>query len=311
VSGTVLVTGGAGFIGSRVAKSLIADGHDVMVVDDLSTGERSNVPAGASFVELDLSKDDGVARLPDAPWAGILHLAGQSSGKRSFDDPLRDFDANARSTLLLAQWANEHDVPLLVHASSMGVYGMGAREPISEEMPAEPISYYGASKLAAEQALALAAKTGLRTCSLRMFNVYGAGQDLENLDQGMVSIYLAYVLRGETVVVRGSLDRVRDLVHVDDVVEAWKLALARPVTGALNVGSGTGTRVDELLKQIFRACGVEDDYPVVEHSGTPGDAHTTVADIDRARRLLGWTPQVALEDGLREFVAGATAGAAT
>jgi UDP-glucose 4-epimerase len=311
VSGTVLVTGGAGFIGSRVAKSLIADGHDVLVVDDLSTGKRSNIPAGAAFMELDLSRDDGVARLPDASWAGILHLAGQSSGKRSFDDPLRDFDANARSTVLLARWANEHDVPVLVHASSMGVYGLGAREPMSEEMLAEPISYYGASKLAAEQALTVAAKTGLRTCSLRMFNVYGAGQDLENLDQGMVSIYLAYVLRGKTVVVRGSLDRVRDLVHVDDVVAAWKLALARPVPGAVNVGSGTGTRVDELLKQIFRACGVQDDYPVVEHPGTPGDAHTTVADIARARRLLGWTPQVALEDGLREFVAGATAGAAT
>jgi UDP-glucose 4-epimerase len=311
VSGAVLVTGGAGFIGSRVAKSLIADGHDVLVVDDLSTGKRSNVPAGASFVELDLSRDDGVARLPDASWAGILHLAGQSSGKRSFDDPLRDFDANARSTVLLARWANEHDVPVFVHASSMGVYGLGAREPMSEEMLAEPISYYGASKLAAEQALTVAAKTGLRTCSLRMFNVYGAGQDLENLDQGMVSIYLAYVLRGDTVVVRGSLDRVRDLVHVDDVVAAWKLALARPVPGAVNVGSGTGTRVDELLKQIFRACGVQDDYPVVEHPGTPGDAHTTVADIARARRLLGWTPQVGLEDGLREFVAGAAAGAAT
>jgi UDP-glucose 4-epimerase len=311
VPGSVLVTGGAGFIGSRVAKSLLAEGHDVTVVDDLSTGKRSNVPAGASFVELDVSRDDGVAQLPDAPCAGILHLAGQSSGKRSFDDPLRDFDANARSTLLLARWANRHGVPRLVHASSMGVYGLSTRRPMSEEAPAEPISYYGASKLAAEQALAVAAKTGLRTCSLRMFNVYGAGQDLENLDQGMVSIYLAYVLRGEPVLVRGSLDRVRDLVHVDDVVEAWKLALARPIDGPLNVGSGTGTRVDELLEQIFRACGVEDDYPVIEHPGTPGDAHTTIADIGRARRLLGWTPRIALEDGLREFIAGATAGAAT
>src|SRR6266550_8403005 len=101
----VLVTGGAGFIGSRLAQSLLDDGYDVVVADDLSTGRRENVPAGASFVELDLSRAEDVARLPEQPYVGVLHLAGQSSGKTSFDDPLRDFDANARATLLLARWS--------------------------------------------------------------------------------------------------------------------------------------------------------------------------------------------------------------
>jgi UDP-glucose 4-epimerase len=215
------VTGGAGFIGSRLAESLLAEGYDVVVADNLSIGRRANVPAGASFVELDLSREEDVARLPERPYTGVLHLAGQSSGKRSFDDPLRDFDANARSTLLLARWSLERGVPVLVHASSMGVYGEGGPGPIAEDARTTPISYYGASKLAAERLLAVAATGGLRTCSLRMFNVYGAGQDLENLDQGMVSIYLAYILRGEPVLVLGPLDRVRDLVHVDDVVQAW------------------------------------------------------------------------------------------
>ena len=307
----ILVTGGAGFIGSRVAEALLAEGHDVVVADDLSTGKRSNVPERASFLELDLAREEDVAQLPDERWDGILHLAGQSSGKRSFDDPLHDFDANARSTLLLAQLARERGVPVLVHASSMSVYGRGGSEPLSEESPTEPVSYYGASKLAAERALAVAAGAGLRTCSLRMFNVYGAGQDLENLDQGMVSIYLAYILRGEPVLVRGALDRVRDLVHIDDVVEAWKLAFTRPAAGPVNVGSGAGTRVDTLLKQLFRACEVGDDYPVVQAEGTPGDMHATVADIRRARDLLGWEPRVSLEAGLRAFATGAPAWAAT
>jgi UDP-glucose 4-epimerase len=311
VSGSVLVTGGAGFIGSRLADSLLGDGYDIVVADDLSSGKRENVPTGALFLELDLSRREDLAKLPDRPYAGVLHLAGQSSAKRSFDDPVLDFDANAMSTLLLAQWSLEHGVPVLVHASSMGVYGEGGPEHISEDAPTIPISYYGASKLAAEQLLAVAAAAGLRTCSLRMFNVYGTGQDLDNLDQGMVSIYLAYIARGEPVLVKGPLDRVRDLVHVDDVVEAWKLALLRPVSGAFNIGSSTGTRVDELLRRLFQACGVESDYPVVEAPRTPGDADRTVADVSRARSELGWEPRVTLDAGLAEFAAGATARSTT
>jgi UDP-glucose 4-epimerase len=308
VSGSVLVTGGAGFIGSRIAHSLLGDGYDVVVADDLSSGKRENVPADAVFVEVDLAREEALAVLPDRAYDGVLHLAGQSSAKRSFDDPVRDFDANARSTLLLASWAAEHGVPALVHASSMGVYGDGGAEAVSEDGPTLPISYYGASKLAAERLLAVAA---LRTCSLRMFNVYGTGQDLENLDQGMVSIYLAYIVRGEPVLVKGPLDRVRDLVHVDDVVEAWKLALTTRLEGPLNIGTGTGTRVDELLQRLFRACGVGADYPIVEGPRTPGDPHRSVADISRARRELGWAPRVGLDGGLEEFAAGAVARSVT
>jgi UDP-glucose 4-epimerase len=113
------------------------------------------------------------------------------------------------------------------------------------------------------------------------------------------------------VLVRGPLDRVRDLVHVDDVVAAWKQALERPAEGPINIGTGTGTSVDELLKRLFEACGVADDYPVVEAESTPGDQHTTVADVSRARRELQWEPRVTLDAGLREFAAGAAARSAT
>jgi UDP-glucose 4-epimerase len=305
------VTGGAGFIGSRLGDSLLGEGYDVVVADNLSTGKRENVPAEALFVDLDLTREEELAKLPERPYAGVLHLAGQSSAKRSFDDPVLDFDANARSTLFLARWSAEHDVPVLVHASSMGVYGNGRPEPVSEDGPTVPISYYGVSKLAAERLLVVAASSSLRTCSLRMFNVYGTGQNLDDLDQGMVSIYLAYVVRGQPVLVKGPLDRVRDLVHVDDVVEAWKLALTTPVTGPFNIGTGIGTRVDDLLQRLFRACGTADDYPIVEGPRTPGDPYRSVADVSRARRELGWEPRVTLDVGLEEFAAGATARSTT
>ena len=252
----VLVTGGAGFIGSRIAASLIADGHRVVVADDLSTGYRENVPAEATFVPSDLSREEGIAVLPDRPYGAILHLAGQSSGEKSFDDPARDFDANARSTLLLADWALQREIPALLHASSMGVYGNAGVAPVAEDAPTRPLSWYGASKLAAERVLEAAAAQGLRTVSFRMFNVYGRGQDLENMKQGMVSIYLAYLLRGEPVLVKGALDRVRDFVHVDDVVEAWRLALEKPLSGPFNLGTGVGTTVGDLLAGLFEAIGV-------------------------------------------------------
>lgn len=298
----VLVTGGAGFIGSHLAHALLADGWAVDVADDLSTGNAANVPAAVELLELDLGRSADVARLPDRGYAAIAHLAGQSSGEKSFDDPVRDLDANARSTVLLARWALDHDVPVLVQASSMGVYGQPQALPVAEDVPPHPLSWYGASKLAAEHALAVAGRDGVRTASLRMFSIYGPGQDLGELRQGMVSIYLAMLLRSEPVVVKGPLERVRDLVHVDDCVAAWRLALEREVTGAINLGSGTGTSVRELLDVLISALGLPADHPIVEADRTPGDQTALVADTARARDVLGWTAKIGMREGLETMV---------
>jgi UDP-glucose 4-epimerase len=292
-----LVTGGAGFIGGHIARSLLDDGADVDVVDDLSTGSLDNVPRGADFVELDLAGE----LPPDRAYDAVLHLAGQSSGEKSFDDPLRDLDANARSTLALGLWAKERGVPVFLHASSMGVYGQVTDPPVSEDREPRPISYYGASKLAAEHALRTLDDDGFRTVSFRMFSVYGPGQDLAELRQGMVSIYLTYILRGEPVQVRGMLDRVRDLVYIDDVVAAWRAALEQPARGPLNLGAGEPVSVRQIIDELAGA----PDYPVDQQPGTPGDQHALWADIGRAREALGWEPRTSRADGLARLVAWA------
>jgi UDP-glucose 4-epimerase len=300
-----LVTGGAGFIGSHLARSLLADGAEVDVVDDLSTGAGANVPEGAELVDLDLAVVDAMDSLPDRRYDGVLHVAGQASGEKSFDDPLRDLDANARATLALGLWAKGRGVPVFLHASSMGVYGQVADPPAREDREPRPISYYGASKLMAEQALRVMDEDRFRTLSLRMFSVYGPGQNLADLRQGMVSIYLAFILSGEPVSVRGSLDRVRDLVHVDDVVAAWRAALERPARGAINVGAGEPVRVRQLIDELLDACGLEPDHPVTQEPDTPGDQTALWADITRAREELGWEPTVPRQAGLATLVAWA------
>jgi UDP-glucose 4-epimerase len=304
-----LVTGGAGFIGSHLARSLLADGWDVEIADDLSSGSELNLPDGAPVHRVDLGTREGVAALPGGRFDAIAHLAGQSSGEKSFDDPVRDLDANTRSTVLLARWALERGVPVLAHASSMGVYGQPAAWPVAEDAPLRPLSWYGASKRAAEAALEVAAGQGLRTVSLRMFSIYGPGQDLREMRQGMVSIFLAMLLRGEEVVVHGPLDRVRDLVYVDDCVRAWRLALEREdARGAFNVGTGTGTTVGDLVAELVDVCGLPAGHPVRSQGTTPGDQYALAADTARAREALGFEARTPLRAGLEAMLAWARDG---
>ncbi len=204
--------------------------------------------------------------------------------------------------MLLAEWALRRGIPAFVHASSMGVYGQPDTLPVSETIEPRPISWYGASKLAAERALVVAGEQGLRTVSLRMFSIYGPGQDLTEMRQGMASIFLAMLLRGEPVEVHGSLDRVRDFVFIDDCVSAWRLALEGDVRGAFNIGTGVGTSVGDLVTQLVAATGLPADHPVTSIGTTPGDQTTMIADPARAVLELGWEARTALPDGLAAMV---------
>lgn len=297
----VLVTGGAGFIGSALSRRLLADGHTVAVVDNLSTGKRANVPPEAEFVEYDLARADCLEHLPSGRFDAVCHLAAQSSGPASAEMPYYDLQANAASTLLLSRWCLERAVPRFLYASSMVVYGNDVLSPVAEDAPCDPVSYYGVSKLASEKLLKLAAREGLNVTSFRMFSVYGPGQNLENLKQGMASIFMAYLLRGAEVPVTGSLQRFRDFIYIDDVVNAWVAALKLSSTPSpvYNLGSGVPTQVDELLKLLIRIMGLPLDHPIVEMKGSPSDTFGMYADSKLAAADLGWHPATPLAHGLK------------
>ena len=191
---TYLVTGAAGFIGSEIARSLIASGHRVVALDNLSTGFRDNLPAGVEFYEGACQDESLYHAIPQIPYDAIYHIAGQSSAEISFDDPVYDLQTNAQSTLLLLQFARRTASPRFLYASSMSVYGEPPQSPVGEQQPTLPKSFYAVGKLASEHYMRIYCQYGIACSALRLFNVYGPGQNWSNLRQGMVSIFLAHSL---------------------------------------------------------------------------------------------------------------------
>ena len=298
----VLVTGVAGFIGSYVASRFLREGYSVVGVDDLSSGRKENLPAGIEFVHGDLAKANTIKDIPPGCRL-ILHLAGQSSGEISFDDPADDLEKNTVTTLNLIQYGIKNNIERMVYASSMSVYGSVADEPADENLVCKPLSCYGVGKYAAENYLRIYGGKVPFVC-LRMFNVYGPGQDMQNLRQGMVSIFLAQALATGKIEVKGSTDRFRDFIYIDDVVEAWYRAATRPaaVGRTLNLGTGVRTTVGTLLENIHKL------MPGTTHfvgGMTPGDQSGIFSDSSALRSVLGMTSFTPLSEGLENFVSWA------
>jgi UDP-glucose 4-epimerase len=298
VGKTVVVTGVAGFIGSRVAARMAAEGFTVIGVDDLSSGKQSNVPSSIDFIQGNLADTQTISKLPKSA-EFVLHLAGQSSGEMSFDDPVADLEKNTISTLNLIKYGIGANTSKFVYASSMSVYGNVPDAPIGEDEHVAPLSCYGVGKLAAENYLNVFGKQ-LSSVSLRMFNVYGPGQDMTNLRQGMVSIYLAQALTNKHIVVKGSLERFRDFIYIDDVVDAWFRAatFAGVVGNTINIGTGVRTTVAQVLEAV-KANVVGTTVEVTDP--TPGDQNGIFADTTRMRALLGMSDFVQLADGVKRF----------
>lgn len=295
----ILVTGVAGFIGSKVASRFLQEGYAVVGVDDLSSGHIENIPAGLEFIQGDLAQASTIALLP-RDCRKILHLAGQSSGEISFDDPVADLEKNAVSTLNLIRYGIENQVERMVYASSMSAYGTVENKPISESHECRPLSCYGVGKHAAEGYLRVY-QGKLPFVALRMFNVYGPGQDLHNLRQGMVSIYLAQALANGRIEVKGGTDRFRDLIYIDDVVETWfRAATYSSALGqTLNVGTGIKTTVGGLLERV---CELVPGSSYFVQGATPGDQSGIFADVSALKSCLGLTSFVPLDIGLQKFV---------
>ncbi len=300
-----IVTGGAGFVGSHLATRLVKEGWSVTVVDNLSSGHERNVPEGAELLTLDLGEEAAVAQLPADGADAVFHLASHVGQELSFERPFYDLKANAFGTMVMLDWCLKHEVPRMVFASTMNVYGDpdDRERPVTEEMPVRPPSPYAVGKIASEHLCNVYEPFGVKTTSLRLFNVYGPRQDMQNMKQGMVSIFMSYVARGEPILVRGSKDRFRDFIFVDDVVDAFVRGLDERAAGNVyNVSSGKPTHVWELLREIVQAFGHDpDEYPITYGDPTPRDQFGIYGDSTALRRDLGWAPRVELREGIVEM----------
>lgn len=304
--GRLLVTGAAGFIGSAVARRCLSDGHDVTTIDNLSSGAAQNIPDGCKSIVADLRDPEALNDLHDVQFDAIYHIAGQSGGVPSFDDPVYDLQANVQSTLLLLDYAKQTRCPTFIYASSMAVYGDPTVLPVSEEHPLDPKTFYAVGKVAAESYLKLYSQQGLACTALRLNNTYGPGQDLANLDQGMASIFLGQAVNTGRIKVKGSKERFRDLVYIEDTVDAFLLAgaSAQPSTYRVyNVATGVGTTVEKLLSLIESSMPFAIEVEV--EGNTPGDQHGIYCSFERIATELNWTPKVNAELGIRRMASWA------
>lgn len=302
----IIVTGGAGFIGSHLAAASLEMGHHVTVLDNLHTGKEDNIPEGADFINIDLGHESSYSRIDGIKCDAVFHLAGQSSGEASFDDPEYDFKSHVASTFYMLKWCKDQGVSRFLYSSSMSVYGDPDNVPVGEGHSFKPKTFYAAGKAAAESYINLYGRLGLDTTVFRLFSVYGPGQNLDNKMQGMLSIYLSYMLEGSPVIVKGSPERYRDFINVSDVVAAWLSSYENPVTyGKLyNLGTGVKTTVSELLNELKAAINAP-GYPIEFAQNTAGDQFGTVADISLIKKDLNWRPAIDLNAGIVHMVSWA------
>jgi len=293
---SVLVTGGAGFIGSHVAEGLVARGENVVVLDDLSTGKRENLPEGVELVEGDIREPQ------DELFAGLkpeicFHLAAQADVRVSVSRPDHDAQINVIGTINLLHAALETGTQLVFSSTGGAIYGECDR-PAPEDSPRRPLAPYGTSKLAGEEYLATYNRLhGTRHVSLRYGNVYGPRQDPHG-EAGVVAIFFNRLASGETPKIFGDGKQTRDYVYAGDVVRAT-LAAAGHEGGVFNVGTGRETSVVELFDLCRRVAGKENVEPEFAPP-RPGELQRSVLDVSRAVDELSWRPERSLEDGLRE-----------
>lgn len=300
-----LITGGGGFIGSAIVKQLLKNGHSLHVIDNLKTGYIENIPQEVNFINGDFSKDEVIAQLNNTKFDGIYHIGGQSSGEISFEDPEYDLNTNTLSTLKLLQYCVKTDCKNFIYASTMSIYGeQEGKEQFSELDEVNPKSFYAVGKLASEKYMRIFSKQfDINFVALRYFNVYGPGQNLDNLKQGMVSIYLKQFLDDnfDKVVVKGDINRFRDLIYIDDVVNITIESMMNNQYNnqIINVGTGYKTNVFEILRLIKMY--LKSDKEIIVVDGTPGDQFGIYA--NNAKLLSLYNQQlVPFEEGLKRMI---------
>ena len=297
----VLVTGGAGFIGSHLVDRLILEGHEVAVVDDLSTGKRKNVNRRAKLYQVDIRSTRIQRVLRNERPSVVMHLAAQMDVRRSVEDPVFDAQVNILGTLNVLAQAVNHGTRKVVFASSGGaIYGEQEAFPAPETHPTRPVSPYGISKLCGEHYLAYYQRmSGMQVVSMRYANVYGPRQDPLG-EAGVVAIFIQRMLRGEQPIINGNGRQTRDFVYVDDVVDANLAVMGQGIQGVYNVGTGRETNVNELFTMLQEL--TSSSCRELHGPARKGEQVRSVIDPMLVRKDLGWEPKVLLKEGLKRTV---------
>ncbi len=293
----ILLTGGAGFIGSYVLRAYLQEGYDVTVVDDLSTGRREAVPDGVPFYRSDVCDLEALQEIFQRVRPNVVnHHAGLVSVRESAHDPDRFMAVNLRGTQNVLHAAQESGVRTFIFTSSGGaVYGEATQQRVSEDHPLKPLSPYGESKALAERLL-LAQDGRFKMVILRYGNVYGPGQEPQH-DNGVIAIFARALQYGEPITIFGDGRQLRDYVFVEDVARANLSALQLDGGGIFNIATGQGRDLLQVGGQIADALGVE--FQASFLNSHPYEVRTNVLDVSRAEHALGWRAAVSFEDGLK------------
>jgi len=305
----IVITGGAGFIGSNLVDTLLGEGHAVTVVDNLSTGKFDNligVKEAAkenrfSFLHTDIRDDALTAAFKGKEQDAVIHLAAQPDVRFSVKDPVFDAGVNVLGTINVLQMAIDNGVKRFINTSSGGcVYGEPDSLPVAEDAPRRPDSPYGVSKLVAEEYIRYYERTyGISCCTLALANVYGPRQNPFG-EAGVVAIFIGKILAAEECTIFGDGGQTRDFVFVDDVVDAYRSALSKGDGEFMNIGTGVETSVNELYNGI--ADIMEWEMAAVYATAREGELDHIALDAARAGEVLGWKPRTSIEEGLSRTV---------
>lgn len=299
----IIVTGGAGFIASHIVDAYLADGHEVAVVDNLSSGKREYVNPKAKFYQADIREKEEIEAIFQKEKPEIInHHAAQISVRSSVEDPINDAEINVLGLLNLLEAGRKNGVKKVIFASSGGVvYGEAKTLPTSEDyLPLLPISPYGISKLAGEFYLNFYFKTyGLNYLALRYANIYGPRQNPHG-EAGVVAIFTLKLLKNEVPVINGAGEQTRDYVFVGDVVEANKAALYKDETGSFNIGTTLETNVNEIFGNLQKIIG--SSIKAKHGPAKTGEQQRSCLDCKLAQKILDWQPKISLQEGLSKTV---------
>lgn len=297
----VLVTGGAGFIGSHIVDRLVQEGHEVVIIDNLSTGKRRNLNRSARFYKMDIQSWRVERVFRNERPNVVMHLAAQMDVRRSVDDPVFDAQVNILGTLNVLQQAVQHGVRKVIFSSSGGaIYGEQQTYPAGESHATQPLSPYGISKLCGEHYLSYYQRiSGIQVVCLRYANVYGPRQDPEG-EAGVVAIFIQKMLNNEQPIIYGNGRQTRDFIFVDDVVEANLAAMGQSTQGTYNVGTGIETSINELFRILAGTTG--STCKEVHGPAKKGEQARSSIDSAKIRQELMWDPKIDLTDGLKRTV---------